>query len=1557
MVVYLTLLNFCSASNKEDLINGVLFPRSGPFASYPTGPCLSYGNLPIVAANSVIPDETCAMKSASSNGVDEDRPGVAPMCHVDATEDTAGIASASHVDESNETSSYVPMSPEDQIDSRLLNVCQLEQSHARLQRSKSRQKALELRNSAKTSAKSRLGVEDNAGISSGSKTCGYDEQHGGLEKSFELDECSASPTKHCSNKEIALGNSCDKEKTGDACGVSLTRSSGSKAKETKSGDSEMEKDWSVYGGGITRSRNPSQQIMRISSGSKTCRYDEQHGGLEKSLELDERSASPTKHSSNEEIALGNSLDEKKTSDACGVSLARSSGCNAKETKSGDSEMKKDWSVYGGRITRSRSSSQQIINNHSGSETYKFNRLLDGSSGSLKLDEPSGLPSEISFNEDSAFGILSDRQRSFGACGASFTHSTVNEKKEVDIGDSQIETYSNNYENRATRSRSSFQQSVGGAPLLEYKSNEVCVRGSQKTEEFSNICGSRSTRSRSSCQQSVGGASSLGYKSNEVCVGESQKNEEYSNIHGSRITRSRNSCQQSVLGAPLLDNMSNEVCVGRTSRSRSCKTLQSEIGMGNSKAYRSLDLEAVAYNLSGKIQQTEIVMGNSKACSAKITRSRSCEEEASNMRSMFRKDVSVKPKQLDFDEVEESDLCNVPFHLSDVRASSSSLVEEGDGVNIPELEAEVNMLPDFNINHALDGSWPGYKRRKIEYKNPTKSASPTLKMNPFHAISEYLPSRSVLSEKANIPLSSWHSENFHNSVAELSDCVVLAEENDQGDTSLSKGHVRTPQAQCDKYMFSSGRTVAASTCEHQQLLESDVLHVGKNSIISEPSDSLPEDGEVKENPPSAVLISGRVSGDLANGQNEFDGSAAAKFMCTEGAMDQIKPPQRIGGLKFSIGSPQMERMNVTDTDQTIPEFESFIMGDNLDDAQNSEDELIHQQIPCLGSILDRTSLPEQICKSASLSTPVSPFPTACKLYFAPGMYSSVPNGLLENNDLRSNLLHSGSALLGKSHSDLFSFPGSQYGWDNRKPFFSPVGKGFEGMTSKSGGSDKLGNSNLELTCFPILEDRESSEEDVNDVANPSVDGSESTMNNITNNRLLLDVALQCENSVVSENAVERVDLDSVSTEVRRTDSSTRKIGSKEPLCDITMQNESTLALDHAIERHSQDSVGTEISVHDIDYSKKSGMGQRKRSEKENNGFSVGPANSSKKHSKTLSSRFSKPKLSAQSCLKSRGQSVIEKEQKRNNIVSGVKSFLPFVQQKQAAAAVPEKRDVKVKALQAAEAAKRDADMRENERKQKKEAMKLERARVEQEKKKELELKKKLKEELRKKKEAENAAKKRQREEDERKEKERKKRRIEEARLQQKQAEQKLHAWKEESRCAAEDERAHQQKITNDKKENQVGNENEGDSMKPMNGLVVVGNDQREAVGLPGSPTTGKMGNIDVAESSTPNFDKIDKPNNQPSQSYDLSPYRDSDEEEEEEDAVPKKFIPSWASQTCVIAALSSMQHLDPDVIFPPGSFCSMEEGKCLFNCFNEFIYLTHLNHFFLVVLLPRRLLQK
>uniref|UniRef100_A0A803NDD5 Uncharacterized protein n=1 Tax=Chenopodium quinoa TaxID=63459 RepID=A0A803NDD5_CHEQI len=111
--------------------------------------------------------------------------------------------------------------------------------------------------------------------------------------------------------------------------------------------------------------------------------------------------------------------------------------------------------------------------------------------------------------------------------------------------------------------------------------------------------------------------------------------------------------------------------------------------------------------------------------------------------------------------------------------------------------------------------------------------------------------------------------------------------------------------------------------------------------------------------------------------------------------------------------------------------------------------------------------------------------------------------------------------------------------------------------------------------------------------------------------------------------------------------------------------------------------------------------------------------------------------------------------------------------------------------------------------------------------------------------------------------------------------------------------------NEKTEKQLdkGYERE-DSEKAVNNLV-VGSDRGETDdGLStlidhkmstGSSAVGKVSAVDVAESSTPNVDN-DKPTHRTSapQSYDISPYQCSDDEEDEVDRIQnKKFVPTWA----------------------------------------------------------------
>ncbi|XP_078443133.1 inner centromere protein, ARK-binding region protein isoform X2 [Wolffia australiana] len=240
-----------------------------------------------------------------------------------------------------------------------------------------------------------------------------------------------------------------------------------------------------------------------------------------------------------------------------------------------------------------------------------------------------------------------------------------------------------------------------------------------------------------------------------------------------------------------------------------------------------------------------------------------------------------------------------------------------------------------------------------------------------------------------------------------------------------------------------------------------------------------------------------------------------------------------------------------------------------------------------------------------------------------------------------------------------------------------------------------------------------------------------------------------------------------------------------------------------------------------------------------------------------------------------------EKKYKNIASNIHSFVPLVRQKQPAPApMTGKRDVKVKALEAAEAAKRQAEKKETERKMRKEAMKLERVKVEKENARKLELKQKHKEEEQKKKEAVIAARKRQREEEMR-ERQKKKNCTELPRQQ----------TREDKECV--------RNVSSDEPASQ--------DLLALSGQDAAKNTERKQ---------DEQNNLQAIEKQRIScFLQIALQENRRSQSYEISPYRDSDDEEATDDKrYRKKFIPPWARRESLDAILLSMKQMDPRKIF-------------------------------------------
>lgn len=699
-----------SALNREELISGLLLPRPGPFASYPSGPCLLYDKPVLSAANSGIPDETCAGNCASSNGFDEDGPGVAPVsrfddtedtagiipsCQVDGTEDAADIAPLPHVDDSVDTFNYVPMSPpEDQTDKS--NAYKPEQSLVKIQRSRSRQKALELRNSAKTSAKSRLGMEN-------SNICRNDEQLG-LRRSLELAEPSALPTEICSNEKVAIGNFLNKELSADG-----------------------------YAGFLAQSTGFAPEIC-----------------------------------SKEEVATGYHSDKKKFFDTSGGSFTHSTVHEGNEVELADNQMIEECSnIYGGRFTRSRSSGQSSVE-----------------------------------------GAHSLNKRTMDVCVAPMTRSKSFQgahplnKKNVDVCVGPI-----------MRS-----ESVEGAHPLNKKSMDVCV--------------SRIVRSKSGLTQQVESSIGNSIKAHSGIFMRSKSRAE----EAERFQRSMSKKvsvkpkqldfdeveERKFLGN-LPDHLPGPISLDtleertRAHTINTSSSLPGAVSIGaypQSLAYKTLEVPgseiAHALSKSDKISGQTLILQD---CVGGLQSSLDAEATEVAQLSPDQTPVGLLVPVTDFaptvtrdeakaDSAQSAKIVKLGSLSTSaaVRASSSSHGKQAGDSELCELRAEVNMLQAFNYSNALDGSWPCYKRRKIDYQNPNKSCSPTLRVNSFRAISENIPDRCDWGEKENIHPVSQKSINSHNSGAALSECTILAKETGQSvSSSTSKEHSLTHQVECGKVL--------------------------------------------------------------------------------------------------------------------------------------------------------------------------------------------------------------------------------------------------------------------------------------------------------------------------------------------------------------------------------------------------------------------------------------------------------------------------------------------------------------------------------------------------------------------------------------------------------------------------------------------------------------------------------------------------------------------------------------------------------------------------------------
>ncbi|XP_023524618.1 titin homolog isoform X1 [Cucurbita pepo subsp. pepo] len=610
--------------------------------------------------------------------------------------------------------------------------------------------------------------------------------------------------------------------------------------------------------------------------------------------------------------------------------------------------------------------------------------------------------------------------------------------------------------------------------------------------------------------------------------------------------------------------------------------------------------------------------------------------------------------------------------------------------------------------------------------------------------------------------------------------------------------------------------------------------------------------------------------------------------------------------YSLITPHIQTSHYRGADKDKPALERFLM--QADDEQPciSVGGINFDKLDLSKCLIERASILEKLCKSACINSPLSSSLESFKLNKVTDLYHSLPNGLPESMDLGSNLLMNdqnnllkdGSNFLnreviysphGRSFSDCLQSFSSNSAGEVRKPFASPFGKFLDRNSLNSSSSGKRSSQNIELPC--ISEEAENTDEVDDDFSKDMGSKERVPLADITENESV--------QVTVSEAArfTDRLSLESLNTELSNTGTHNR---TKE---NLTQKSSKRKYLNEAVN-------------HDI--------------------LPVG--NGAKRVTRSSYNRFSRSDLSCKENFRKEGPRFSENESKHKNIVSNVTSFIPLLQQREAPTILKGKRDIKVRAIEAAEAAKRLAEKKENERQMKKEALKLERARMEQENLRQIEVEKKKKdeerkkkEEERKKKEADMAAKKRQREEEERKEKERKRMRVEEVRRRLREHGGKLKSDKEnkEAKPQANDQKPRDRKGCRDgtdKRDKESGHDN-FDKLSVIESKASSTSDAGRASFVVEDSHTTSVGSLEAEALENVMENRISETSTE--QSYQISPYKASDDEDEEDgdgdDGLQNnKFVPSWASKDRLAVLFASQQKLNPEIIFPPKSFCDIAE---------------------------------
>ncbi|KAK1417995.1 hypothetical protein QVD17_27131 [Tagetes erecta] len=1466
---------------KEEIISKILLRPPRDSTRYSTGVRSLYYR-PGVAGGSVI-NKTLSTEMSMETHAPNKAINLSnePVSRLECQNDGI-VGSVDHVPEVDDNAK----SPYNETDARITSIyAASDMSLARIHRSKSRQKARELRTNGKATAKSCLSNENRTRISfSGDSKSKKDTDQ------VTQDKC-PSDTSKCNN---ISGSTCmAKERNGEKGNDRSTSHSRRLEKSNRSSEIPcLENEHNKTGSSFDKEEIDGG-IMAEPMGDLLQQSCQGHGVMEGVKLLD--------------VGLGSHAGKKSMP---GKTQGKQSQNN----------------IFSGRITRSRSSSQQQT-----CGTNKPSKLSSSVSCNPKyggaLSHTAGdLKHELSFSNK-----LSD------AVGASQVLSNVNADTEPLCSNGGvlkpvIPSYSDMKESQIGANHQEIAEIVVGNGQIDDPGAMQPVNCGVKLDPVTISMESEGTALR---------------QSSECYMNVKPKHLNFDEIDQCDL----NDICSSLSKKRKLDGLLGKEChplegsASSTDHKSSCNLFEKQILKANERSSSPETTKAHSYNNIDEIAKYEIKNAGSDLSKDPVV------EDAENKSKFSLHDgvdvtceLNLSPKEVDNKFAEE--IHSEKSNLNEDQVSSSYMQTKEDDLGHKGKESAAGVyIPVSNNKSSFTSSLTKQGNNDFEnclgkeIKNPYADLDSS-KSKEFDVETTNAKMSDIKLNSAKV--NTWHL-NPQKNVEDQPNCF--------SDSQKFRVHIHRDAIHCDLETTERGlnllkESASILSSEKINFTQSDGMQSCDKRVddemnydVSERTESLFEvqaaevivtevdDDTTKitdaviQSEPSCVLNLIKDAADDSSYSLEADVGPANSTINGDVVMDNNNLELNFSEWVSSYG-PVQSSQNVDKTiavsDEITPVYEGFIIDEEIGKVNlgNNEGGIDFGTLEIPSTTIERASIIEQICKSASIQTPLSQLGSTYKQDQIQGLYGFMEDGILDHMDLgmtvsidedsRKHLQISDSGIT-KIDS---IFPeqqkidyGTPFCWQSKNHYSSPVGKLWERSASSSGSSEIQLSSNPDLTCFPIEEDPSSNEEN-------------------ENTEEMLDEPLEITSPDVGhENPVR------ASTEMkveRRENDDEVAVEIQEPPVEST-----GVCIQHPKypDRYSSNSAGIEVSVprtrDKVKHKPKVHHGSKvRRYEEENRNSSIATRASSRGNVSVSSNiknivRSGIPKMS-------------QKEANHNNIVSNITSFIPFVQQKQAAAVCTGKREIKVKALEAAEAAKRREQERENERKLKKEALKLERARIGKENAKEMEINLKKQQEL-KKKEAEMAAKKRQREEEERKLLAKKRKLVAESQKSQKFKYEKSRVGKLASGKHVKNAAMAGNK---NKSENlrQTKNADENSFQKQYTELSIdktLASGVLQVTSVPENHDASNVGGEKDKATSVQEMSpvkvisvKLTSLEN----SYDISPYQCSDDEDddEDEDLQTKKFVPSWASKTRVAMALPLQKKLDPESIFSIDSFCSMDE---------------------------------